>query len=383
MINKIDRNLLNSINILGEHAKQYCIVRFDSDACAKKYIQENNLDTYNYYSFINSVVTNLTFKNMYKLASKQDVVYISSVSKVCTLVNVAKQIIGVNNPNDETASFSIAVIDTGVYPHLDFTLGRHCNIISFVDLINGKTRLYDDNGHGTFVTSLICGNGTVSGSKYSGIDYNNNIVVIKALDSDGETNALTILSAMQYIYDNREKYNIKIVCMSFGSNVLDKDDPLVLGAEALWNAGVCVVCACGNSGPDAETIKSPSASSRVISVGALQDNRVGDVYNKNMFEVAQFSSRGPVFGNYKPDVIVSGVDVISACNFHINKTHYTKMSGTSVATPIVAGVVAKLIKKYPNHSPDQIKKILINNCNQLTGDRNVEGYGWLNLEKIL
>ena len=52
------------------------------------------------------------------------------------------------------------------------------------------------------------------------------------------------------IYDNKDKYNIRVVCMSFGSPPLDKNDPLVLGAEALWDIGVVVVAAAGNSGPE-------------------------------------------------------------------------------------------------------------------------------------
>ncbi|MBQ3047441.1 MAG: S8 family serine peptidase, partial [Clostridia bacterium] len=150
-----------------------------------------------------------------------------------------------------------------------------------------------------------------------------------------------------------------------------------------WDKGIIVVSACGNSGPEKSTIKSPSASKKIISVGALNDNRKKDgKYSVNSFEVAEFSSRGPILGNYKPDLIVSGVNVVSACNFKINKKFYDVMSGTSVSAPIVAGVVSRLIKKYPNHTPDQIKSILINNCVKIVGDRNSEGYGWLNLSKV-
>jgi len=381
MLNKIDNNLLKKITILRD-GSQSCIVRFDSKESLNNYVLETSNSWFEVFTLNNTIATELTFATIYKLASRDDVVYISSTPKVCTCINIAKEIIGVKT-NKDMANFSIAIIDTGLYPHVDFMMGKHVKISAFVDLINSGSCMYDDNGHGTFVTSLICGNGLVSNNKYSGIDKNNNIVAIKALDNNGETSAVNILRAMQWIYDNADLYNIKIVCMSFGSNPLDKNDPLMTGAEALWNKGIVVVSACGNSGPQSETIKSPAISTKIISVGALDDNRLDNKYDITKFEVADFSSRGPAFGNYKPDIIVSGVDVVSACNYHITKKFYDQMSGTSVAAPIVAGVVSLLLKKYPNHSPDQIKKILISNCNIVTGDRNSEGYGWLDLKRLL
>lgn len=382
MHDKIDKELLNKVHILSNET-QACIIRFDSDQSASNYVQDKRLKSYEYFKCINALTVELSLSSIYKMAMRNDVVYISSTSNVCTLINVAKNIIGVPNKITSSSDFTTAIIDTGIYPHLDFMLGRHCKIVEFVDLISSKNAIYDDNGHGTMVASILTGNGIVSDTKYKGVDNNSNVIMIKALDQNGETNAINILRAMQWIYDNKAKYNIKIVCMSFGSTMLDRNDPLVLGAEALWDIGVVVVCACGNSGPEISSIKSPSASPKVISVGALDDGRVNDKYKVENFLVADFSSRGPAYGNYKPDLVVSGVDVVGAVNFGLTRKFYDKMSGTSVATPIVAGVVSRLIKKYPKHSCDQIKKILISNCHPITGDRNAEGYGWLDISKIL
>ena len=119
--------------------------------------------------------------------------------------------------------------------------------------------------------------------------------------------------------DNRKKYNIKVVCMSFGSMVLSSNDPLITGAEVLWNNGITVVAAAGNSGPESQTIKSPGASSKIITVGAINDNRKNGKYNEDNFVIADFSSRGPILDNYKPDLVVPGVDIMGGCNYRLTK----------------------------------------------------------------
>ena len=172
----------------------------------------------------------------------------------------------------------------------------------------------------------------------------------------------------------KEKFNIKVVCMSFGSVVKDKADPLMFGAEALWNSGIVVVCAGGNSGPDISTIMSPGASCKVITVGALE-------IKNDRLRVADFSSRGPIFNKYKPDLIVPGVDIMSTNNFQ-NKKFYTELSGTSVSTPMVAGIVSLLFRLNDKYTPNEIKYMLINACEPLKGDRNSEGYGVLDLRKL-
>ena len=209
------------------------------------------------------------------------------------------------------------------------------------------------------------------------VDLNNIFVSIdKSEFSDIEPRvrqANSILSAMQWIFENRQRFNIRLVCMSFGSVALGKNDPLMLGAEKLWDSGIVVVTAGGNSGPESETIKSPGSSYKVITVGALDDKRVLGEPQYDKFAVADFSSRGPINNTYKPDVIASGVDINGLNNK--KSPFYTTMSGTSVSTPIVAGVCSRLIKKYPNYSPDRIKKLIISSCNPITFDRNSEGFG--------
>ena len=164
--------------------------------------------------------------------------------------------------------------------------------------------------------------------------------------------------------------------MSFGSVVSETIDPLVKGAEVLWNSGIVVVSAGGNSGPESHTIMSPGASRKIITVGSL------DKITNNDFKVADFSSRGPINNAYKPDMVVPGVDIVSTNVFDKDKSFYVKMSGTSVSTPMVAGIASLLFKINPNYTPDQIKYMLIRSCEEIDGDRNIEGYGVLKLDNL-
>ena len=163
--------------------------------------------------------------------------------------------------------------------------------------------------------------------------------------------------------------------MSFGSISSGLLDPLVKGVEVLWNSGIVVVSAGGNSGPESQTIMSPGASRKIITVGSL-DKISGDL------KVADFSSRGPINNVYKPDMVVPGVDIISTNVFDKEKQYYTKMTGTSVSTPMVAGIVSLLLKINPNYTPDQIKYMLIRACEEIDGDRNSEGFGVLKLDNL-
>ena len=385
MKNKIDANLLKRVNALSYNKKVECIVYVQNFCLAEKFLHKYFDGEYTKYPFINAFKIDMNLSNILKVAKLNMVKYVSSNAYVSTLVNVSKQIMNVDKVTNIQSSFSTVIIDTGLYPHLDFMIPKN-NVLYFKDFINEKTKIYDDNGHGTFVAGILCGKGIVSGNTYNGIDNKSNLIILKALDKNGETSASIILNAMQWVYDNKHKYNIKLVNMSFGSIPLGENDPLIVGAEALWDSGIVVVSACGNSGPETQTIRSPGASTKIITVGALDDKRqlVNDgedkilKYNFNEFEVADFSSRGPVYNNYKPDLLAPGVEIMGACNFKLNKSFYTTMSGTSVATPMITGVCSLLLKQYPKYSPNQIKKLLLSSCTQITGDRNSEGFGWFN-----
>ncbi len=336
------------------------------------------------YPFIRAFGVDVPYNMLGQLARLNSVDYITSHTKVFSQINVAKEISKISELNKKGylgEGIGIAIIDTGVKNHLDFVIPKN-RIVAFKDFINKKEVPYDDNGHGTFITGLASGSGLISGGKYAGVAPKSSIISLKTLNANGETGAFNILGAMQWVYDNAEKYNIKIACMSFGSTPLGNGDPLTAGAEALWNKGIIVVAAAGNSGPDEKSIKSPGVSSKIITVGAMDDNRKSDdSFDEKLFTVADFSSRGPAFSNYKPDVLAPGVNIVSTCNK--KGKFYSKLSGTSVATPIVAGLACLIVEKYPSITPNEVKSLLFKSARSIVNNRNAEGFGFIDASNIL
>lgn len=382
ILKKIDPILIQSVRTENLADNQLdCVVYSNNYFRTKNYLSNmQNCTIFGEFPFIKCFAVSICPSKIGILSSINHVSYIASQAKVFAQTSIAKQVMNIDllaNQGFAGKGITIAFIDTGIGSHLDFLVPKN-RIILFKDFINHEEVPYDDNGHGTFVISVAAGSGLLSGRKYSGIAPEANIIALKALDSKGETGAFTILEAMQWVFDNHRKYNIKVVCMSFGSQPLESGDPLIAGAEALWNEGVIVVAAAGNSGPERETIKSPGVSSKIITVGALDDGRDDSGnFDRSKFKIAEFSSRGPAYNFFKPDLIASGVNLTCASNRE--KEFYTKMSGTSVATPLIAGVSALLAEKFKNISPIDVKGLLIRNCTRLTGDRNMEGFGYFNL----
>lgn len=379
-ISKICPELLKVVSLKNkEEQLNDCIVYTDDFRKLKKEIIKISSSFYE-YPFISAIGVRLSQKQIIKCAKVNIVSFITKQTEVSAQVNISKKILTLDNFYNNKIfgnNVTLAIIDTGISNHLDFVFPKN-RIIKFVDLINNKTVPYDDNGHGTFVAGVACGSGIISNKKYSGISPQSNIVSIKALEQNGETGAYKILEAMQWICDNKDKYNIKVVCMSFGSSSLGNQDPLVLGAEALWDLGIVVVAAAGNSGPESTTIKSPGYSKKIITVGAMDDKRRPDgTFDVSLFDIASFSSRGPAGQFFKPDVVAPAVDIISTS---LDNNFYSKMSGTSVAAPMIAGICCLILSKYPNLTPDQLKIRLLHNCKKITGDKNKEGFGLANFD---
>jgi len=287
---------------------------------------------------------------------------------------------------------TIAIVDTGIYPHKDL-VGR---IKTFVDFINNETQPYDDNGHGTHCAGDAASDGSASFGKYQGSAPDTNLIGVKVLDKRGSGSLETIMQGIDWCITYNEEHSnepIDIISMSLGTTAQrypnENADPMVKIVEKAWDAGIVVCVAAGNGGPDTGTISSPGISDKVMTIGASDDN---NTVLQDDDIIAGFSSRGPTaYGITKPDIIVPGVNIISlrSPNSYLDRTQksnrvstqYFSLSGTSMATPICAGIAA-LIKQYrPDATPDQVKEWIKNGTDLWTDkDPNIYGAGYINAE---
>ena len=339
----IDRNL---VNVLSVQDKANAIVKVRS--MFEMNVIERNLKVVKYYPFISSVGVECDCNDVEGLSRRHNIEFVTAEMHVSALENeISNALCFDKMPNIGIegltgAGTCLAVIDTGVNIHTDFCVPRN-RVCYFHDVLNGEEYPYDDNGHGTFVTGVAVGNGICSGKEVYGVAPESKLVSIKAISASGDSSTFHILDAMQWLYDNHQKFGIKVVCMSFGAEPTDTADPLKMGAEALVRKGLTVVCAVGNNGEG--NLKSPAISNEVISVGAVDD----------FDEPAKFSSNGYYHGTFRPDVYAKGVKVRGVDAFGT----YSFMSGTSVSAPYVAGVCCLLHEKYKNLNPYQAKRMVL------------------------
>lgn len=259
----------------------------------------------------------------------------------------------------------IAFLDTGISPTTDFTQPYN-RIIAFKDFINNKNKPYDDNGHCTHVTGIPCGNGILSNEKHKGLAHKSNIISLKILDSSGQGTSSHAISALVWIFDNAHKYNIKVVNLSIGSNDRKVNYPLKASVEALWNRGIVVVAAAANPDGRKDFVANPPLSPKIITVGAWED-------------ASFFSTKCNKKSGSSPNLYAPGENIISVLSPHyrfslpnrsqnnVRDNYYISMSGASMATPFISGVVSLILEKNPYLTPNEVKNILIRMSNDNHG----------------
>lgn len=245
---------------------------------------------------------------------------------------------------------TVAIMDTGIVPHPDF--GNR--IVAFKDCINNKNMLYDDNGHGTHVTGILAGNGSMSKNQvYQGIAPKANLIIIKVLDKNGNGNTPNVLNGVDWLLKHKEKYKIRLLNISVGmlKNAGEKEKQELLDAvDAVWDAGIMVVTAAGNNGPRENSVTIPGISRKVLTVGSMDDcsDETGSYLGRE-----GYSGIGPTdCCIMKPEILAPGTNVVSCC---MDGKTYIKKSGTSMAAPVVTGALALAFQQTPELLPAELK----------------------------
>ncbi|PTX60741.1 serine protease AprX [Melghirimyces profundicolus] len=317
-----------------------------------------------------------------ELSEREEVRRIYYDREVRAFLDVARKSSGVADVQAQEGltgkNVTIAVIDTGVYPHDDL-MKPDSRIIAFADLVNGREEPYDDQGHGTHCAGDAAGNGYRSEGLYAGPAAEANIVGVKVLDANGSGQLSTVIKGVEWCVENREKYGIRILSLSLGAPAYEsyRDDPLAQAAEVAWHHGIVVCAAAGNEGPYPGTISTPGFDPVIITVGAADDRNTVDRADDVK---APYSSRGPTIDLLvKPDVYAPGTHIISLSvpgspieeqlPENMVNEHYISLSGTSMATPFCAGVAALLLEANPRLSPNDVKAILMHTAQEMEGDQ--------------
>ncbi|MFF5644154.1 MULTISPECIES: S8 family serine peptidase [Streptomyces] len=247
---------------------------------------------------------------------------------------------------------TVAVLDTGIdatHPDVKDRVKQSRSFVPGEEVVDG-------NGHGTHVASTIAGSGAASDGANKGVAPAADLIVGKVLSNEGSGADSGIIEAMEWA----KAEGADVVSMSLGSSIPDDGgDPMAQAVDALSaDGGPLFVIAAGNA-YGAGTIGSPGSAASALTVAAVdkQDRR------------ADFSSMGPLVRSYglKPDLSAPGVDINAAASRSVPGIDgmYQSMSGTSMATPHVAGAAAVLKQRHPEWSGQRIKDALMSSSKLL------------------
>lgn len=286
-------------------------------------------------------------------------------------------------------NIGIGILDSGVYPHPDLTFQRN-SIAFFKDLVNGMEKPYDDNGHGTFICGCIASSGYLS-KEYQGAAPDSNLCVIKAFDASGNGFISDIIKGIDILIEEREKYNIRIICLPFEFPYIDniKVNPLEEIIKTAVENKIAFFAPSGNLGPQPYSIYFPGNMAEVITIGGIS-------YKKGYGNpsISDFSGRGPLFNLIqKPDISLPCTNITSlSSDIYYNpasrikpelKTPYASKSGTSIACALAAGMSALILEKKPELTPQDLKSVLGVSTISIGENKFSQGKGMLQFEKIL
>lgn len=299
----------------------------------------------------------------------------------------------------------VALIDSGVSPVQG--LSAPGQVLNGPDLSlesqAPNLRYLDSYGHGTFMAGLIAGRDasptpTAPASTYLGMAPDARLISLKVADADGGTDVSQVIAAIDWVVQHAHDpgLNIRVLNLSYGANSLQPYtvDPLAYAAEQAWKHGIVVVVAGGNDGfqrkKNAPALADPGIDPYLIAVGSADTagtQKLGDD------EVPGYSPWPKKGSTRSVDLVAPGVHMqgLRDPSSYIDVNHpegylsprYFRGSGTSESTAITSGAVALILQKYPNATPDQVKKLLLSTAVPISGKSQAIGAGELQLGPAL
>lgn len=392
--NKVDKALKPYLNINSKRKIPVIVCYRDNLKLVKNKILYNNGKIK--YEFVNTkaIACELASYSIDKLSEIPEISFICLDHKASLCLNSSNESMGLSHARIfkiTGKNIGIGIIDTGVYPHPDLMQPRNA-IYYFKDLIHGREKPYDDNGHGSFLSGCICSSGYSSGGIYAGVSPEANLCMIKAFDSSGNGFMSDIIMAVDLFLSIRDKYNIRILCLPFEFPYMNslKVNPLELILKEALESNISVIVPSGNLGPQPYSVYFPGNMKDAVTVGSADctSTNIRDV------KVSIFSGRGPtVDGQNKPDIIAPGINVtsLSSDTSYVPigryksslQTPYRTMSGTSISCALIAGICALLLEKTPELTPHDLKSILCLASISIGENKLSQGSGLFAFEKII
>jgi serine protease AprX len=291
------------------------------------------------------------------------------------------------------ARVGVAVIDTGIDGQLpDFRSARMADsrVIATAVANPQAHTVMDTYGHGTDVAGIVAGNGASRDSsdplwgQYIGVAPNANLISVKVSDDQGNATVLDVINGLEFVIDQQHRYDIRVVNLSLDSTTAQsyQTDPLDAAVEAAWFHGIVVVAAAGNRGQSSDAVQyAPANDPFVITVGGVDENGTPDTSSHT---IADWSSRGITQDGFaKPDVYAPGAHIVSDlapgsafatfCDSCIIGGQYIRASGTSLAAPMVSGLVADVLALHHNWTPNQVKGALTSPASWSDGLPEIDG----------
>lgn len=280
---------------------------------------------------------------------------------------------------------TVAVIDSGISNDTDFdgsteTSGGN-RLIKQIKLNPNAASGQDATGHGTHVAGIIGGNGSDSAGAHPGVAPYVNLISLRVSNDAGLAYESDVVTALQWVYDNKSAYNIRVINLSLNSTVEQSyhTSPLNAAVEILWFNGVVVVASAGNKGAGStyNTVRAaPANDPFIITVGAMDEKGSSNIKKHSPAPYSAFGTTSDGFA--KPDIMAPGSNIISVLSSQstwdnqypersLLDGEYFRLSGTSMAAPMVTGAVALLLQDEPTLTPDQVKYRLLN-----TGSKMVD-----------
>ena len=293
------------------------------------------------YEFLSGLGASMTIRaaNIKALSEEPGVLFLEDDAIIHVALSSSVPLINADDVwamGYDGTGITICIVDTGIDPnHCDFPSGK---IVAWADYVGSGSTPYDDHGHGTHCASIAAGE-----TSAKGVAPGASLMGAKVLNSSGSGTTTAIINGIDF----GVAQGADIESLSLGGS--GGDGTSALAQECNWavGQGVVMVIAAGNSGSSCCTIGTPGDAADVITVGASDKSDA----------LASFSSRGPTTdGRIKPDITAPGVSIYAADAG--TSCSDVAMSGTSMATPHMAGVCALMLDARGSATPSQVKNCI-------------------------